>query len=278
MSNILHALSSTFTTCACGALSKDCALTQMAAFVDGHDLGSLLRRRDQYNEVESDEDTTKIDIGPLVGRKRGFRTKERIPYSGGLGGMQMAADEDILGSGKGFVWDGRRYKEGNSPSLPSFATSPFSPSPTKRGKERAVANDEDAEMMDAPARAEEISELGQHTLFLHTISPFTNFISSTAKPSNSPIDTLIVPSPTRSEHVNNPPSEPRPPDPPDDGGNADLIIDEAEERMPPKMRKKWMHRELESRKEPSARDCQVGLEITVDSQGGCSSRPIHSFC
>ena len=96
MSNILHTLSSTFTTCACGALSKDCALTQMAAFVDGHDLGSLLRRKDQPNEVDSEDDTAKIGIGPLVGRKRRFRTKERVPFSGGLGGMQMAADEDVL--------------------------------------------------------------------------------------------------------------------------------------------------------------------------------------
>ncbi|KAF8873529.1 hypothetical protein BD779DRAFT_1569832, partial [Infundibulicybe gibba] len=33
MSNILHTLASTFTTCACGARARDCALTQMAAFV-----------------------------------------------------------------------------------------------------------------------------------------------------------------------------------------------------------------------------------------------------
>ena len=157
MSNILHALSSTFTTCACGALSKDCALSQMAAFVDGHDLTSLLRRKDPSNEVESDDDTARVDIGPLVGRKRGFRTKERIPHSGGLGGMQMMADEDVLGSGKGFFWDGIRYKEGASPSpLP-----PTSPSPKKRGKERALAVDEDAEVVGATARA---SELGQYRL------------------------------------------------------------------------------------------------------------------
>ena len=132
----------------------------MAAFVDGHDLGSLFRRKDQSNEVDSDDDNTKIDIGPLVGRKRGFRTKERIPYSGGLGGMQMVADEDVLGNSKGFVWDGRRYKDGISPSLPTFVAPPLPPSPTKRGKERALANDEDAEMMDAPTRVGDSSALG----------------------------------------------------------------------------------------------------------------------
>ena len=72
MSNILHALSSTFTTCACGARAENCAITQMAAFVDGdvHPTGG-------------------VDLGPLVGKRRGFRTKERVPYSGGLSGVEM---------------------------------------------------------------------------------------------------------------------------------------------------------------------------------------------
>jgi hypothetical protein len=37
MTSILHALSSTFTTCASGARAKDCAPTQIAAFVDPQD-------------------------------------------------------------------------------------------------------------------------------------------------------------------------------------------------------------------------------------------------
>jgi hypothetical protein len=37
------------------------------------------------------------------------------------------------------------------------------------------------------------------------------------------------------------------------------------------MRKKWMHRELEARKEPSPKDCQVGQGKTVDFQGATSS-------
>jgi hypothetical protein len=271
MSNILHALSSTFTTCACGALSKDCALTQMAAFVDGHDLVSLLRRKDQPNEVDSEDDTSKIDIGPLVGRKRGFRTKERIPYSGGLGGMQMMADEEVLGSGKGFVWDGRRpYKEGVSPpSVAGFVVSPFSPIPTRRGKERALGIDEDA---DTPAGVGDSSEFGQYPLLYCSLAPFTKSMLAGQRPNISIDDPSSTPT---YEPVNNPPSEPRPPDPPDGDGGGDPITDEAEERMPPKMRKKWMHRELESRKEPSA---QVGLGITVDSQGATLSLLTHSLC
>jgi cytochrome P450 len=34
MASMLHALSSTFTTCACGSKAKDCALNLMAEFVD----------------------------------------------------------------------------------------------------------------------------------------------------------------------------------------------------------------------------------------------------
>ena len=141
----------------------------MAAFVDGHDLLSLLRKRDQLNELDSEDETTKIDIGPLVGRKRGFRTRERIPFSGGLGGMQMAADEDVPGNGKGFVWDGRQpYKEGISPS--SMTSFPFSPGLVKRNKERALTIDEDTEMMeDSSARGNlELSQCSVLYYFFHS--------------------------------------------------------------------------------------------------------------
>lgn len=36
-----------------------------------------------------------IDLGPLVGSTRGFRTKERVPMSGGLGGMEMDNEEEV---------------------------------------------------------------------------------------------------------------------------------------------------------------------------------------
>jgi len=85
MNNILHALSSTFTTCACGARARNCALTQMAAFVDrleGVKGGSR----------EKDHEEPPVDLGPLIGAKRGFRTKERIGGSGGIGGMVVDDD------------------------------------------------------------------------------------------------------------------------------------------------------------------------------------------
>jgi hypothetical protein len=57
MSNILHALSSTFTTCACGARAQDCTINRMAAFVDGVSTGN--GQQEQH-----------VDLGPLVAEKR----------------------------------------------------------------------------------------------------------------------------------------------------------------------------------------------------------------
>ena len=85
MANILHALGSTFTTCACGARAKDCALTQMAAFVDG--------------ETKSGTEGHHPDLGPLVGVERGFMTREKVPWSGGMGGVEMVTTKQGKGEG-----------------------------------------------------------------------------------------------------------------------------------------------------------------------------------
>lgn len=81
MTSILHALSSTFTTCACGAKAKDCALARMAAFVEGEE--SMAGTPNQH-----------VDLGPLVGKTRGFKTRERVPWSGGMSGVEMDVEED----------------------------------------------------------------------------------------------------------------------------------------------------------------------------------------
>jgi hypothetical protein len=80
MANMLHALGSTFTTCACGARARDCALTQMAAFVDG--------------EIESGG---RVNLGPLIGVERGFKTREKVPWSGGMGGVEMVTAKQEKG-------------------------------------------------------------------------------------------------------------------------------------------------------------------------------------
>lgn len=114
MMSMLHALSSTFTTCACGAKAKDCALTKMAEFVDGQTpptpspsppsivvgdeqplAAAYERERSRIRMSGSEkggkkkDGCGKVDLGPLVGVERGFRTKERMPNSGGMYGVEM---------------------------------------------------------------------------------------------------------------------------------------------------------------------------------------------
>ncbi|KAF7980235.1 hypothetical protein HWV62_39361 [Athelia sp. TMB] len=78
MAGILHALGSTFVTCACGEKTRDCALARMAAFVE-----------DDATPPASAGD---VDLGPLVGTTRGFRARERVGGSGGLSGCEMDVD------------------------------------------------------------------------------------------------------------------------------------------------------------------------------------------
>ena len=53
----------------------------MAAFVDGV-------------PTQTGQQEKQFDLGPLVGRKRGFKTKERVPFSGGMAGMVMCEDNE----------------------------------------------------------------------------------------------------------------------------------------------------------------------------------------
>ncbi|PCH44296.1 hypothetical protein WOLCODRAFT_154334 [Wolfiporia cocos MD-104 SS10] len=101
LTSMLHALSSTFTTCACGSRARDCAITRMAEFVDSQTPPTpspsppsmSVAERDRQDEVdESDQEARfrrKTNLGPLVGAERGFRTRERVPSSGGLTGVEV---------------------------------------------------------------------------------------------------------------------------------------------------------------------------------------------
>ena len=90
----------------------------------------------------------------------------------------------------------------------------------------------------------------------------------------SSIDNLVTPLSPHAKSGPHPLSEPRPPDPRDAGGGETVDFDVPEDRLPPKMRKKWMHRELEARKECTRMENgagRVGLGITFDNQGALFS-------
>ena len=146
MTSMLHALSSTFTTCACGSKAKDCALTLMAAFVDG-DLPNPHVRQTSPSQTSSN---AKLDLGPLVGVERGFRTREKSPWSGGMNGVEMVSpiQQTQPMAGPSTVLSDRRNTVGNinglnsrRTPLPELRLSPATGSPTpkkdRKGKSKA---------------------------------------------------------------------------------------------------------------------------------------------
>ena len=76
MQTILHSLTSTFTTCACGSRTRDCALTLMSTFVDAPSSATSTL-------------PPHADPDPLVGHPRGFRARERIPQAAGLASAEL---------------------------------------------------------------------------------------------------------------------------------------------------------------------------------------------
>jgi hypothetical protein len=255
MANILHALSSTFTSCACGARARDCALTQMAAFVDGQEhFTQISQQTEESHHAYATSGRMRkgrdLDLGPLVGSTRGFRTRERVPMSGGLGGMEMDGDEEV----------------------PVVHVTVQSPGPQKRstkGKERAVEGDVDM-LVDDEERRERSTEMkssrcfplsftmGAHLLHLGTPNASKSRVNSTNIPSSpaSPHPTRSLPTP-----ITELSSELRPPDPTISENEDDSLPKLGEDRMPPKMRKRWMHREIEAMKESVADDREAVLEL-----------------
>jgi hypothetical protein len=87
MAGILHSLSSTFTTCACGSSSQACAIKAMERFVDGDDLSKS--RPPKPSASATPPGSLHPDFGPLVGTSRGFRARIR---EGGMDGAEMDVD------------------------------------------------------------------------------------------------------------------------------------------------------------------------------------------
>ena len=105
MANILDVLASTFTTCACGVRTRECALAWMRRFVEEEEEEEQQHQQQQEEEGEQQqqqgeegvgageawthEREGKVDLGPLLGTERGFRTQERVARAGGIGGVEM---------------------------------------------------------------------------------------------------------------------------------------------------------------------------------------------
>ena len=132
---MLHTLSSTFTTCACGSKSKDCVLRVIETFVD--------------YELPPTPPNKHIDLGPLVGRRRGFRTREKVPFSSGLTGVEMVTLEPMSRATSSSSTDSEphgRLLDGDIMSQPAVPPTPkpssVSSTSRKRRHSGAIRNEE----------------------------------------------------------------------------------------------------------------------------------------
>ncbi|KAN0129448.1 hypothetical protein V8E53_012780 [Lactarius tabidus] len=225
MTSMLHALSSTFTTCACGYKAKDCALNLMAEFVDGRIPVPAPPPFQRPNDPSgSDMRSHRVDLGPLVGAQRGFHTREKSPLNGGMNGVEMIPDQFAGPSD-------RHATPKESPvhldgDFPKVQTAPTSASPSPPPPQVEVEVD----------RSQEVSE------------PLTPDLS----PSHPG---RLFPDPDVAGHSTYRSSSPSDSDPQPQS--------EDEEQMPPKMRKRWIHRSREglSAVSPSLSPCGSNISL-----------------
>ncbi|KAJ3506585.1 hypothetical protein NLJ89_g6791 [Agrocybe chaxingu] len=181
MSNICHALSSTFTTCACGALERDCAPTQMTAIVDG---------------------------------------QSPVPPS-----------------------------ESSQNDQRRFALSPSPPRSSRRkGKARAVDADGDIQMEDGrSARKKNGSVDGQAQRSNSSTPLYIVWSPPSRRPAHKNSNTIARPNTHRQTQDYGQPSDLK--DRQSKARTLDFDVDlppTTEEPMPPKMQKKWIHREVKT--------------------------------
>jgi hypothetical protein len=239
MASMLHALSSTFTTCACGSKAKSCALNLLAEFVDGR-LPTPTAPLSQRPNDPSGEDKRphRIDLGPLIGAQRGFHTREKSPLNGGMNGVEMIsypsvrlgatadASSPLLSNGHQLLPN--HFKCGISEVQATFAAA--SPSPANDRSEKDHAQD--------------VAD----TLITPDLSPSSR--------DHDLRDTVGIqmyrsPSPSASD------SDPQP-------------QSEDEEQMPPKMRKRWIHRSTEGLSAASPIPSPSGSNVSLDEELGSS--------
>ncbi|KAI0262820.1 hypothetical protein BC834DRAFT_971881 [Gloeopeniophorella convolvens] len=226
MASMLHALSSTFTTCACGSKAKDCALTLMAEFVDGRLPAPAAASSPQASEPSGAEHLPPtVNLGPLVGVQRGFRTREKSPLNGGMNGVEMIPSpstvlsdrrntvESPVVSTNGYHHLAPDHIDNGVPELRVISAT-ASPSPKKGQKEKGRGQDRAS-----PAHAHR------------------RRVTLDAPPYRSP-------SPSD--------SDPQP-------GSED------EDQMPPKMRKRWIHRSTEGQHAASPSPSPSGSNISLGS-------------
>ncbi|KAG5637578.1 hypothetical protein H0H81_004098 [Sphagnurus paluster] len=292
MANLLHLLSATFPACACGSAARGCALRQMERFIDGdgegpsshplppprpqeppvpapvpvpppRDISEIWRKGGSSRSSAAtitvpapapppapSPAPERVDLGPLVGpeARRGFRTRERVYGAGGLGGVVMCDGEDEDVRLRGITGGSGRTGRG-------------------RVDEDVAEEDRDGDDVDMrdEGRDDEVdTEATEDELEFYVAE---KGLQPRPQPRHhSPPYPPIHPHP----HIH--PSrtistELRPPDPipdtPTEEYESDVPVaqEEQEQRMPPKMRKRWIHREAEALKAAVGEDGGADVEM-----------------
>ncbi|KAJ8503462.1 hypothetical protein ONZ45_g10843 [Pleurotus djamor] len=250
LSVVLHTLSSTFTTCACGSKARDCAIALASTFIDA----DLSQPPPTSSPGAGPSTLPPIDLGPLVGTQRGFRTREKLPHSGGIGGVEMCDDpapSNWKGKGKARAMD----------------------SPIDMDSPVVVDDDDDEEM------GRRVQGYGhKHRRFSTNDSPHLNRTTKRL-PRKRNLANLLRP-----PDISPPPMlPPRPPEDEDtDDGRMDVDADadaqmdkEVEAKMPPKMRKRWIHSSADTlkkiRAESGWEEEGIGLGLSMASTSSSSS-------
>ncbi|KAI0296780.1 hypothetical protein B0F90DRAFT_1010393 [Multifurca ochricompacta] len=235
MASMLHALSSTFTTCACGSKSKDCALSLMAEFVDGR-LPAAAPPPPQRASHSNGADSRPhgVDLGPLIGAKRGFRTREKSPLNGGMNGVEMISSPSIgLGdrcttvdtsspTSKGYYLLPNDFKNGALEVQAASATTLVSPTNDQTETEKGYSQENTDTLIQVLGPYSRGHDLGD-TVCVQTYR------------SSSPSDSDAQPQ------------------------------SEDEEQVPPKMRKRWMHRSTEGLRAASPVPSASGSNVSLGS-------------
>ncbi|THV07317.1 hypothetical protein K435DRAFT_330200 [Dendrothele bispora CBS 962.96] len=250
------------------------------------------------------EQASSVDLGPLVGTSRGFKTRERVPGSGGFSGVEMVPSPRPNGSEPGpsslrvnTQLDGSRPNNSNERQLPSFLVSPASPIPKhgrsvilhghnggqplqfgesplprlgygmkkkisfwgdSKGKSRAVdfeepevdvdvVEDEDVDMDAVDGNGDPRRSMTSHPRTRKTVA------RNKAKEKDK-ARSLSPTSLSTSLH---------PPDPGTSGHKAEDVL---EESMPPKMRKRRIHKEVEALMAKDGSKAKVGNDSKREKQ------------
>ncbi|KAF7800200.1 hypothetical protein EIP86_011447 [Pleurotus ostreatoroseus] len=284
MTSMLHALASTFTTCACGARARDCALTRLAEFVDGsagvpptpspsppsqfafadyrhgpvpappqvnanfnnHPNGNGYaapsnppRPKDAdygRDNKEMGREREPTDLGPLVGVARGFRTRERVPGSGGMCGVEMVREGVQVARG----WEGARL-DGDvemAQAGPSRV-----PGQEKTMKEREGVKEGVGKPYDRKGKGRAIDEDEEK------LRPVGNRRARRRASSQSQSQAQTQPRGRAGRSRSRSPAR---------------VVPQKEALLPPKLRKKWIHESAEGLKEVGA-DARAKEDVAMDA-------------